>query len=186
MTRQRFLAKQQCVENIIVVDALDVTRNRSVSLDCACSAEIVYYRHFTAVIRMECYNSMTTVTDFDLYCTTLIFYSLNLSETNYLIHATNRDHAYFYCLQWNQWLTGKVCRVLPSWRLASRSRWVSSSVVNQLPYPPGLSKIRYTLFTLSVSQKYYVHLHFHTYDTLLSFVTNNLGVNYVVNVGLVL
>ena len=43
MTRQRFLAKQQCVENVIVVDALDVTRNRAVSLDCACSAEIVYY-----------------------------------------------------------------------------------------------------------------------------------------------
>ena len=42
MTRQRFLAKQQCVENVIVVDALDVTRNRAVSLDCACSAEIVY------------------------------------------------------------------------------------------------------------------------------------------------
>ena len=43
MTRQRFLAKQQCVENVIVVDTLDVTRNRAVSLDCACSAEIVYY-----------------------------------------------------------------------------------------------------------------------------------------------
>ena len=42
MTRQRFLTKQQCVENVIVVDALDVTRNRAVSLDCACSAEIVY------------------------------------------------------------------------------------------------------------------------------------------------
>ena len=42
MTRQRFLAKQQCVENVIVVDALDVTRNRAVSLDCACSVEIVY------------------------------------------------------------------------------------------------------------------------------------------------
>ena len=42
MTRQRFLAKQQCVENVIVVDALDVTRNRAVSLECACSAEIVY------------------------------------------------------------------------------------------------------------------------------------------------
>ena len=42
MTRQRFLAKQQCAENVIVVDALDVTRNRAVSLDCACSAEIVY------------------------------------------------------------------------------------------------------------------------------------------------
>ena len=42
MTRQRFLAKQQCVEKVIVVDALDVTRNRTVSLDCACSAEIVY------------------------------------------------------------------------------------------------------------------------------------------------
>ena len=39
---QRFLAKQQCVENVIVVDTLDVTRNRAVSLDCACSAEIVY------------------------------------------------------------------------------------------------------------------------------------------------
>ena len=47
MTRQRFLVKQQCVENVIVVDALDVTRNRAVSLDCACSAEIVY---FAAVI----------------------------------------------------------------------------------------------------------------------------------------
>ena len=42
MTRQRFLAKQQCVENVIVVDALDVTRNRTVSLECACSAEIFY------------------------------------------------------------------------------------------------------------------------------------------------
>ena len=42
MTRQRFLAKQQCVENVIVVDALDVTRNRAVSLECTCSAEIVY------------------------------------------------------------------------------------------------------------------------------------------------
>ena len=29
MTRQRFLAKQQCVENVIVVDALDVTKARS-------------------------------------------------------------------------------------------------------------------------------------------------------------
>ena len=45
MTRQRFLAKQQCVENVIVVDALDVTRNRAVSLECACSAEIVYYSY---------------------------------------------------------------------------------------------------------------------------------------------
>ena len=44
MTRQRFLAKQQCVKNVIVVDALDVTRNRAVSLECACSAEIVYWR----------------------------------------------------------------------------------------------------------------------------------------------
>ena len=43
MTRQPFLAKQQWVENVIVVDALDVTRYRAVSLDCACSAEIVYY-----------------------------------------------------------------------------------------------------------------------------------------------
>ena len=43
MTRQHFLAKQQCVENVTVVDTLDVTRNRAVSLDCACSAEIVYY-----------------------------------------------------------------------------------------------------------------------------------------------
>ena len=42
MTHQLFLAKQQCVENVIVVDALDVTRNRAVSLECACSAEIVY------------------------------------------------------------------------------------------------------------------------------------------------
>ena len=42
MTRQRFLAKQQCVENVTVVDTLDVTRNRDVSVDCACSAEIVY------------------------------------------------------------------------------------------------------------------------------------------------
>ena len=29
-------------ENVIVVDALDVTRNRAVSLECACYAEIVY------------------------------------------------------------------------------------------------------------------------------------------------
>ena len=42
MTRQLFLAKQQCVENVTVVDTLDVTRNRAVSLDCACFAEIVY------------------------------------------------------------------------------------------------------------------------------------------------
>ena len=32
-----------CVESISVVDTLDVTRNLDVSLDCACSAEIVYY-----------------------------------------------------------------------------------------------------------------------------------------------
>ena len=32
-----------CVENGSVVDMLDVTRNMDVSLDCACSAEKVYY-----------------------------------------------------------------------------------------------------------------------------------------------
>ena len=42
MTHQRFLAKQQCVENVPVVDTLDVTRKRAVSLDYACSTEIVY------------------------------------------------------------------------------------------------------------------------------------------------
>ena len=50
MTRQRFLAKQQCVENVIVVDALDVTRNRAVSLECACSAEIVYSATFMTML----------------------------------------------------------------------------------------------------------------------------------------
>ena len=58
MTRQRFLAKQQCVENVIVVDAHDVTRNRAVSLDCACSAEIVYCMYLTRgiyhVVRVTC------------------------------------------------------------------------------------------------------------------------------------
>ena len=49
MTRQRFLAKQQCIENVIVVDALDVTRNRAVSLECACSAEIVYFSPISAL-----------------------------------------------------------------------------------------------------------------------------------------
>ena len=35
--------KQQWVESISMVDTLDVTRNLDVSLDCACSAEKVYY-----------------------------------------------------------------------------------------------------------------------------------------------
>ena len=52
MTCQRFLAKQQCVENVTVVDALDVTRNRAVSLECACSVEIVYCLYIAAS-RME-------------------------------------------------------------------------------------------------------------------------------------
>ena len=30
------------VESVFVVDTLDVTRNRDVSLDCACSADKVY------------------------------------------------------------------------------------------------------------------------------------------------
>ena len=42
MTRQRFQTLRQSVESISVVDTLDVTRNRDVSLDCACSAEKVY------------------------------------------------------------------------------------------------------------------------------------------------
>ena len=53
MTRQRFLAKQQCVENVIVVDTLDLTRNRAVSLDCACSAEIVYYAVFKPIYSLN-------------------------------------------------------------------------------------------------------------------------------------
>ena len=32
-----------CVESISVVDMLDVSHDLDVSLDCACSAEIVYY-----------------------------------------------------------------------------------------------------------------------------------------------
>ena len=31
-------------ESVSAVDTLDMTRNRDVSLDCACSVEIVYYR----------------------------------------------------------------------------------------------------------------------------------------------
>ena len=42
MTRHRFLTKRQCVESIPVVDKQDVTRNRDISLDCACCADIVY------------------------------------------------------------------------------------------------------------------------------------------------
>ena len=39
-----FPNETSCVENISVVDTLDLTRNRDVSLDCACSAEKVYCR----------------------------------------------------------------------------------------------------------------------------------------------
>ena len=64
-------------ENVSAVDTLDVTRNLDVSLDCACSAEKVYWHrvtHMTTIRGVGWYNFLMNRTGDDNqeeYCSTL-------------------------------------------------------------------------------------------------------------------